>query len=397
MLALIRSGAEQEAKRPTAQATRTAAGEGNRVSSGLSRQIPSAWVVCDALFKDSSFRRPSRARGWNLNQRNEHVAALGGDPTPPGQEDSTLAKVKNGLGFLLAAFAALLNVLGLQSSELSSVLRNEPHEAAVVAALLAGALAAAAASIFIPNTRRIPSYWAPVTLACLVALAAAVISTISIPGVSSETSKELAGIAAGGLIVIVTTSVLVARKLWKTKGLGEPEVSLTSILLLCSVVLLSLAAFAAGRVEARSQVDSTHPQFSAVIKQAGSLSFVSITLGASKLRDEEQVGILVRGVPRTMDLAARCRNSVRVDTCLIGHVCTYKDDPCEIIASGPLKPDATGSIKVTVEAPFQLSSYQFLDVRATLCQIDPDSRNCRYGEKDAILFLRVPSEAQGVS
>ncbi|MFD5465943.1 hypothetical protein ACFWIQ_24380 [Kitasatospora sp. NPDC127059] len=347
----------------------------------------------------SGRRRSNNGLGFLIVYGNRNLAGSGltveGDPnagkprstdSPPElADDSALGKVKNGLGFLLAAFAALLNVLGLQSSELSSVLRNEPRQAAIAASLLAGALAAAAASIFIPNKTSVSAYWIPVTAACLVGMTALVIDAIRIPGVSSGADGELAGFSAGGLVLATVAAVAVVRRHKKT-----PRASVTSILLICSVILLSLAGFAAARVETSSQVNSTHPQISAVIRQADSRSTVSISFSASKLRDEEQIGIVVRGVPRAMDLSARCKGSPRVDTCLVSKVCAYQDDPCEMIASGPLKPDATGAVKADVEVPFPVSAYQFIDIRATLCQLDAGSQNCKYRNKDAVLFLSVP-------
>ena len=51
--------------------------------------------------------------------------------------------MQNILGFLLAGFGAILSFLGLRSTEVTTVLRNDPGQASLVAAiLLAGVLAA---------------------------------------------------------------------------------------------------------------------------------------------------------------------------------------------------------------------------------------------------------------
>ena len=101
------------------------------------------------------------------------------------QSNSGLGDVRNLLGFLVAGFAGVLNVLGLKSGEIGVVLRNEPVRVSVIATfLLAGALAAVF-SIFVTATGHPVPLIVVLIVVCLLAgavLADDMAGSLSFPG-----------------------------------------------------------------------------------------------------------------------------------------------------------------------------------------------------------------------
>jgi hypothetical protein len=70
-----------------------------------------------------------------------------------GASTSGLGDVRNLLGFLVAGFAGVLNVLGLKSAEIGVVLRNDPVQVGVVAGFLLIAVLTAVISVFVNADR----------------------------------------------------------------------------------------------------------------------------------------------------------------------------------------------------------------------------------------------------
>ncbi|MFD8707186.1 hypothetical protein ACFV1W_32130 [Kitasatospora sp. NPDC059648] len=352
----------------------------------------------------------------------------------PPSEDSGVDKLKNGLGVLLTGFAAALNFLGLRSSELTTVLRNNPLEATLVAAIMLLALTVAMTATFLSNSRTMPPYFVPSIFAACIGLTALVICAIDIPRRTAPDACPLAALSAGGLFLAMvilgfywcgwgrswawirrwlrhrTTVVPVVIDPPEWAELPPPVVppagsrpGITSVLLICAVILTSLAAFAAARLETKSQTAAAYPQVSASLKSAGSVGVVSVAVESSKLAYGDKIGVVVQAIPRSFPLGARCFEGVngakkywRLDDCLINTVCntvSHKDNPCEVITSGSLEPDANGAVKAVIENPISLSAYQFIDVRAQICDVDTTSgtQACVYDKnRTAAVFLGIP-------
>jgi VIT1/CCC1 family predicted Fe2+/Mn2+ transporter len=80
----------------------------------------------------------------------ESPPAGNGDAQNPFKEGSNPFKdVQNILGFLLAGFGGIISFLGLQSAEVTTVLRNDPAQASVVAAILTLGMLAAVLTVVI--------------------------------------------------------------------------------------------------------------------------------------------------------------------------------------------------------------------------------------------------------
>ncbi|MEV7771004.1 hypothetical protein [Kitasatospora sp. NPDC086791] len=335
--------------------------------------------------------------------------------SPP--ENSPIDKLKNGLGFLLAAFVGALNLLGLRNSEVTAVLRNDPLEATLVGGLMLLALTAAVVAIFLPNSKTMPPYFVPAVFAACIALTPVVICTITIPLQSTGDACFWAIFSAVALVVLtvllgfqwcgwtVAFAWIAARTRRQRPAPARPGVraGITSILLICSVILTAIATFAAARLEVRSQVSAANPSISAVMKGNGSTEDLSLTIAASRIADGDKVGLIVQAVPRTYPLVQTCSDAHywRLDDCLSKAVCNARDNnPCDVIVSSVLQPDSTGEINTTVDAPVSTSAYQFVDVRAQICDIDwtvmPENqtvspRTCKFDKnKTTLAFLRIP-------
>lgn len=70
-------------------------------------------------------------------------------------EDNRLSDVQNLLGFVLAGFGGVLSFIGLRSTEVTTVLRNNSKQASLVALLLLLSVLAAVLSIAIPSTKKV--------------------------------------------------------------------------------------------------------------------------------------------------------------------------------------------------------------------------------------------------
>ncbi|MGW2376185.1 hypothetical protein [Kitasatospora sp. NPDC001683] len=353
---------------------------------------------------------------------------------PSDSESSTLDHIKNGLGLFLTAFVAAVNFLGLQSSELTTVLRNNPLEAAVVAGILLLALAIAMTATFFSNSRRMPPYFVPAIFAACIGLVPLVICVIDIPRRTPPEACLWVSLIAGGLfsaMVVLgfywcgwkrsltwihrflryrTTAVpaVVDPPVWAELPPSPvprtgPRPGITSVLLICAVILTSLATFAAARLETKSQTAAAYPQISASLKNSGSVGAVSVTVESSKLAYGDKIGVIVQAVPRTFPLADTCFGGTdpakkywRLDDCLLNAVCNtvhHETNPCDVITSGSLEPDANGTVKAVIDNPVSLSAYQFIDVRAQICDLDTTSgsHTCVYDKRrTAAVFLGVP-------
>ncbi|MCC9306012.1 hypothetical protein LN042_02625 [Kitasatospora sp. RB6PN24] len=339
------------------------------------------------------------------------------DPeAPPDPEASLVDKVKNILGFLLAGFVAALNFLGFQNSEITAILRNDPLEATLVGGLMLLALTTAVVSIFLPNRRTMPPYFLPAIFAACIGLTPLVICVINIPLQTTSDTCRWASLSATVLFVLMLAlgfywcgwqrafAWMTARmKRQKPPG-ARPGVKagITSVLLVCALILTTVAMFAAARLEVRSQASAAYPGISATMKSGGGTEDLSLTITGSKLAAGDKIGLIVQAVPRSMDLVKACSGSWRLDDCLSKGICNATSkNPCDVVVSSELEPDSAGQVNVTMEEPVSTSQYQFVDVRAQICDIDwttdpgpgkASPRTCTFDkDKTTVAFLRVPS------
>lgn len=305
---------------------------------------------------------------------------------PESRSDSPhVESIRNILGLLLAGFVGTLNVLGLKSHELTTVLRNETGFANLVAALLLAALVSAVGSVLIRRRHGVNSWMAAGILALVLAtVPLSTVVALTIPAGARTWSWR-----AGLVLSCVLAAVGLALLLRGTSRHSARRVPWQSVLLACSAVLCSSATYTAVRLESKSQLDTTRPQMSATVAHTGNTSVITMTVSASKLRKRERVGVLVRGFPRGGDRG--CKPSEYMATCVL-KACPPRINKCTHLFSGTLDPDSAGVIdKQVVSTVFPPDKYELLDLRATICeQVDTKgAEGCRYGHKEASLLVEV--------
>ncbi|NEB04901.1 hypothetical protein [Streptomyces sp. SID13726] len=255
--------------------------------------------------------------------------------------------IRNVLGLLLAGFVGTLNLVGLNSGELTTVLRNETGLANLLALVFLVALITAVVSVLVPRTQRLKRHQAGGIV--LLALAASPLLTIVAVTIPGGTRWWTRGGALGVSVLLAVGGALLL--LGRIGRPGGRAVSWQSVLLACAAILTFTASYAAVRLETKSQLDTTRPQLSATLTTDGKLGRISMTVSAARLSEGEKVGVLVRGLPRAA--ARKCNRSgaeCAVDACPKG---TRK---CDHLVSGALEPDSAGLIdKQVITAVFELS------------------------------------------
>lgn len=305
--------------------------------------------------------------------------------------------VQNILGFLLAGFGGIISFLGLRSTEVTTVLRNDPGPASLVAAvLLVGVLAAVLTVVIDSGTTQNASWADAVGIACLlIGLAGFIIFAIPASASPSQLSEVLAptfgalGIAVlggsfwvkakrmrdarGGAYGMPPTvhggSVWVKAKRSTARG-GGHGIRPTIIFLMVGVTLIALSAYGAMRLETASQRSSS-AQVAATLNGSGSALTVHVT--ASKVEGGGYIWIAVEGLPADPPMAIACDG---IDSTLLPNQATCEEDPCgpnRLQAScvwlmdGSIAPDASGDVDDTVNLPIPPGKFQDLDIRASVC------------------------------
>ena len=134
-----------------------------------------------------------RARPLRANRRRLDNGA-GKNPFKEG--NNPFKDVQNILGFLLAGFGGIISFLGLQSTEVTTVLRNDPVPASVVAAILTAGMLAAVLTVVINSEVAHAVAW-PIVIAIgclLIALGGLLVYSIPASATPSVRSEVTAGL-----------------------------------------------------------------------------------------------------------------------------------------------------------------------------------------------------------
>ena len=109
-------------------------------------------------------------------------ASVGRDSSQiSSQKKNTIGNVQNLLGFLLVGFGAVLSFIGLRSNEVTTVLRNDPGQASVIALILLLGVLAAALTVAIDDGEAKNVSWASVVGVAMVLLGVGALVIYSIP------------------------------------------------------------------------------------------------------------------------------------------------------------------------------------------------------------------------
>ncbi len=220
------------------------------------------------------------------NDRGTRVAASANDMAPQNNAagKNPFSDVQNILGFLLAGFAGIISFLGLRSTEVTTVLRNDPGPASLIAAvLLVGVLAAVLTVVIDSDTMQNASWADALGIAfLLIGLADFIIFAIPSSARPSQLSEVLApSFGAIGIAILSGSFWVRAKRMRDARGgaYGIPPTLLdgrswtkakrmsagpggargfrpTIILLMIGVTLIALSAYGAMRLETASD----HPR-----------------------------------------------------------------------------------------------------------------------------------------
>ena len=231
----------------------------------------------------------------------------------PMSDDNNLTNIRNVLGFLLAGFGGLLSFLGVRSSEVSTILRNDSPQASVIALILLLGVLAAVSAITTQSKKKVSLASAAAMGVILFGVGALVIFAIPI-GRNWLTISGWISLVIGCLLVLAGTSVLVRFPPYLVRRCPlsrvEQGVDLIDILILSSVLLTAIAAYGAIRLESKSQL-SFSSQVGASFSINGSLATVSVDIAATKMPQADWVYVDIYAVPTGVNLMDMCESSRR--------------------------------------------------------------------------------------
>ena len=300
-------------------------------------------------------------------------------------KDNTLSDVQNLLGFLLAGFGGALSFIGLRSTEVTTVLRNNSLQASIVALLLVLSVLAAVIAVAIPSASRIP-----VLRAVAIFIALLIVGPIVILLIPIEPPQQHQPIFVVVVVLVIALGLLaLALLLWDTvpsnlrtkltsnkrpqdqttsKRPQDQTISMQLVFIMTSVVLIGASIYGAMRLETVSQLNSD-VQLGAQITKSGNDTALTLHVTASKVKDRGYIGISVVGLPSTVDIAADCG---KVYVPLNGAPCSedpcaYLHTLCERVMGETVTPDAAGDIDEKLNDNLITGQFQDIHVQAVVC------------------------------
>lgn len=295
--------------------------------------------------------------------------------------NNKLGDIRNVLGFLLAGFGAVLTFLGVRSSEVSTILRNDSPQASLIALILLLGVLTAVSAITIDSKKKVSR---PSTAAwglILFGVGALVIFVIPI-GQNWFTTSGVISLVIGCLLVVYGTLALLGGEpsRWHLVDKGDKGVGIVDILILASVLLTAIAAYGGIRLESKSQL-SFSSQVGASFSTNGTLATVSVDIAATKMPQTDWIFVDVYAVPlKGIDLMNMCESSsvpngftptYWLDHCItdpcLGTFFGGDISICNILLNGTIVPNATGDVDETLSVPLLTAKFQDVDVRAEVC------------------------------
>ena len=274
-----------------------------------------------------------------------------------------------------------LSFLGLQSTEVSTVLRNYSSQASLIALVLFLAALAAVYGVAVHGDRKISWPWAAIVFLALLGIGWLTIHFVPINAKPPMVRPNLAYMSAavrrtslGGrtywtkvALVGLVTAVVVSLLLL---ALRNRHVSVQLTCIVASVALLAISVYGAMRLEAFSQRISS-VQISASIAKDSSKTTLSAHVAGYRLETVGYVGVIVSGLPRSFRVVRYCkRNSLGAYAQCVQNPCSYiKPFRCHVIFSAAVPPDANGNLDYTLSDGLVPGKYQDISVQAVICQV----------------------------
>ncbi|HEY2813828.1 MAG TPA: hypothetical protein VGJ03_10230 [Acidimicrobiales bacterium] len=299
------------------------------------------------------------------------MTAAGGN----GKDDSfKFDSVSKVIGASLGVAAGIFGFVGISQTEVGSILRNEAWAPSVVALLLALALAAAVASVFLHGSIS-PWFALGIWVVAIIPMTF-MIWALPTPG-SSPRTLSAAGWTSLGLCALGAVLLGFGFVRWR-RGRDRDRKklwSLQQVLVVAGGLLLAGCIYSAIRLEARSQYASSSPQLDATIDRTDGSSTLQLTITASRLRATDNVHIYAYERANKDD-------------------CTTK---LNCIIDATVLADDGGNVHTTIKVPLAARAYSELTIEATSCARDVNdkkSEECKpRGGATMVLDVPAPSTA----
>lgn len=353
--------------------------------------------------------------------------------------NNPLNNVRNVLGFLLAGFGAILSFLGVRSSEVTTVLRNDSLQASLIALILMFGVLAAVWAVATDSKRKLSVLSVAAIAGVLAGVAALVVFAIPITAALLPSGTVIRqyftisgtiSLAIACVLVLLGIATLVhygpfwveqgpvlpyeantGRRRWQRRfeasnkrrrwqrwpeSASKLPVDLVDVLILASVVLIAIAAYGAMRLETKSQL-SFSSQVGASFTIDGSLATARIDIAATKIPQSDWVFVDVYAVPTETKLANVCALLYKrfiipstsapcmSDPCLYFSRSQYQDlAKCAILSNGSIVPNAAGDVDETLSVPFLAAEYQDVDIRAEVCSLNEGCAGSPIGQNSRL-------------
>jgi hypothetical protein len=294
---------------------------------------------------------------------------------PDRNEANPLKDVQNILGFLLAGFGGIVGFLGLRSTEVTTVLRNDSFRASLIALILLLAVLAAVLSVTIPNYKKVPLWRVVAIFFLLLGIGALTVFAIPI-GVPIASNAKRVLLSLGVGILLVGIAIYVWAR-WKTLPRMHQSISMRLTFILASVTLLAISVYGAMRLEVKSQGASS-VQISANVATKTPNTTLSVHVTGFKVKAGEYVGITISGLPTSVLTETQCsaeaddpkfnmgdRNAF-IANCM-QDPCQFLRGQCRVIIGAAFPPDASGNISETLSDGLVPSEFQDISVKAVVC------------------------------
>jgi hypothetical protein len=324
--------------------------------------------------------------------------------------------IRSVAGLVVAGFAGALNFIGLKSAELSTVLRNDPHGAEWLAALISTAIVLAIASVFVPVESKVS-----VRSTAALAVALVVPISLSVARIQGETpshvEERLACVIAGAATV---TAIALFSTRWRPIDTTTGGVTTQGLLVVAAILLSVSATYTGLRLETFSQQDATAIQLGPIVTENGTTAQLNLHIGATRLRAFDRARVTVWGLLRGTDLTTFCtmynhklEENLHVKASGLRAFPPCSDNPCyeaiylagdgsgdpvpgcENLSIGTYLPDAAGSITQELALPTSADRYQRLEVIGQLCRAHT-RYNCTLDDERPPTFVAVQLESSAL-
>jgi hypothetical protein len=370
---------------------------------------------------------------------------------PQGQGDGGKdfsATVQSLLGALVAGFAAILSFLGIRSSELTSILRNDEPLIPFIGLPFLLSIFVAIWSIFagdvksngarnktsvsrtepvsggtdgtIPASKAGPAPsgnatdvdrpgwprmgFAIFSLLLVAALMVFVPRFIQIPFVTTPAEARRSAFIGSVLIAVIAIIWLAVVAIPVSRKWSLRSVNIQLYLVLMSVLLLSISAYSALRLESASQ-GSPFAQLDGGVRVIGkNYAVLSLSISSAKVTSRDGIIVTVTALPRRVNTKSLCkkvkaiqRKSQRKSLIAIqreapcpADPCFYEPRKCRSLADWDLPPNAAGGVQEVLTFPFSPHGFQRLHIEDLLC-VDATARGrCGAEIAGTHLDVRIP-------